>query len=56
MLTLDDMCPVGPPCHVYATLPQDTAHDVFINVHTNKAHRKVYVLFDTAENYKKKIL
>lgn len=28
------MCPKGTLCHIYATLPEETSKEVFINVHT----------------------
>ncbi|EAS06851.1 metallophosphoesterase (macronuclear) [Tetrahymena thermophila SB210] len=48
---LNDSCPPGPPCHLYATLPENTANDVFINIHTNKAINNVTVYYDLEEYY-----
>lgn len=42
---LKDACPPGPPCHVYATLPEDTSTSVFINAHTNDAIENITVTF-----------
>jgi len=50
-LYLDEVCPPGPPCHVYATLPQDASTSVFINVHTNIKVREISLLYDTNANY-----
>ena len=38
---LPTMCPPGPPCHVYATLAEDTATSVFINAQTSLVHANV---------------
>lgn len=46
---MNDACPPGPPCHFYATVPENTANDVFINVHTNSAVRNVFVHYDLEE-------
>mmetsp|Transcript_1813 Transcript_1813/g.1708 ORF Transcript_1813/g.1708 Transcript_1813/m.1708 type:complete len:171 (-) Transcript_1813:542-1054(-) len=42
---LKEACPPGPPCHVYATLPEDSATSVFINAHTNTEYEEVYVRY-----------
>jgi hypothetical protein len=31
----DKPCPPGPPCHLYATVPEDASYAVFINIHTH---------------------
>lgn len=49
LFQLNDACPPGPPCHFYATVPENTANDVFINVHTNTAVRNVFVHYDLEE-------
>jgi hypothetical protein len=36
-------CPPGPPCHLYATLPEDSITSVFINLHTHKGVSNVTV-------------
>lgn len=33
--TLDTQCRPGPPCHLFATLPEDASTAVIINVHTH---------------------
>ena len=48
---LHEICPVGPPCHIYATIPEDATHAAFINIHTNKAVKSILVYFDTEEYY-----
>lgn len=30
----DEVCPKGTLCHIYATLPEETSKEVFINVHS----------------------
>ena len=45
------MCPPGPPCHLYATLPEDTAHDVFISTHTHISITNVTVFYDLEESH-----
>jgi len=35
LFTMPESCPSGPPCHVYLTLPDDSAHFAFINAHTS---------------------
>lgn len=37
------MCPPGPPCHVYATLPEDSSTSVFITAQTSKVHTDVLI-------------
>jgi len=45
---LPKACPVGPPCHLYATVPEDTASSVFINIHTHKSiFENVAIYYDT---------
>lgn len=34
LLELHQSCPPGPPCHVYATIPEDPTTAFFLNVHT----------------------
>ncbi len=33
-LELKRSCPPGPPCHVYATIPEDPTTAFFLNLHT----------------------
>ena len=46
--TLPEACPVGPPCHVYATLPENASDSVFINFHTNIKHPHAVVCYNTS--------
>jgi hypothetical protein len=39
-LTLPEACPIGRPCHIYATLPENTSDSVFINYHTNILYKE----------------
>lgn len=48
---LQDACPPGPPCHVYATLPEDATTAVFINAHTNVQHENIVIKYDTRDYY-----
>lgn len=51
----NDKCPPGPPCHFYATLPENSTTSVFINVHTNTKYNDVIFKYDEKsfhENYK----
>lgn len=48
---LSPACPEGKPCHLYATLPEDAAHAVFINVQTAKNVKNLTVFYDTLEFY-----
>mmetsp|Transcript_39560 Transcript_39560/g.35346 ORF Transcript_39560/g.35346 Transcript_39560/m.35346 type:complete len:251 (+) Transcript_39560:225-977(+) len=50
-LSMDHLCPEGKACHIYATLPEDTAHSVFINAHTNMYYDTVAFSYDTEEYY-----
>eukprot|EP00330_Aristerostoma_sp_ATCC50986_P002187 CAMPEP_0114588298 /NCGR_PEP_ID=MMETSP0125-20121206/11032_1 /TAXON_ID=485358 ORGANISM="Aristerostoma sp., Strain ATCC 50986" /NCGR_SAMPLE_ID=MMETSP0125 /ASSEMBLY_ACC=CAM_ASM_000245 /LENGTH=512 /DNA_ID=CAMNT_0001784617 /DNA_START=164 /DNA_END=1702 /DNA_ORIENTATION=- len=47
----NDVCPPGKPCHVYATLPEDTATQVFFNVHTSYDVDNITLNYDTLNNY-----
>lgn len=44
-------CPPGPPCHVYASLAEDGATSVFINVHTSTSVDTLVMKYDTLEYY-----
>jgi len=35
LFQLKDSCPPGPPCHMYATIPEDPSYAFFLNVHTH---------------------
>ena len=50
---LNDACPPGPPCHVYATLPEEASTGVFINVHTSDIYENVTILYDIKSHYEK---
>jgi len=52
-LQLNDACPPGPPCHIYATLPEEASTGVFINIHTADIHENVTILYDTKSQYEK---
>lgn len=43
---LPEFCPPGPPCHIYATLPEDTARSVFINVHTHDSYDVIGIEYE----------
>lgn len=43
--SLPEACPPGSPCHVYATLPENTSDSVFINFQTNIIHNESKVCF-----------
>ena len=47
-LTLSEACPVGIPCHVYATLSENTSEAVFINFQTNIKHSKSTICYNKA--------
>jgi len=49
--SLNTKCPAGPPCHVYATLPENATNAVFLNFHTNQKHDNVEVFNDTMDHY-----
>lgn len=49
--TVDKVCPPGPPCHVYATLPSNTSGAVFINAHTDYDVDSVTVAYDRLDHY-----
>lgn len=38
-------CPEGGPCHMYATIPSDAAHDFFLNVHTHVDVHNVTIFY-----------
>ena len=44
-------CPAGPPCHVYATLPENATTGVFINFHTNTDYDSASVFWDELPFY-----
>lgn len=52
--TLPEACPVGRPCHVYATLPEDTSESVFINFQTNIAHKESKVCYSLPADHSSK--
>jgi hypothetical protein len=49
--TVEKVCPPGPPCHVYATLPSNTSEAVFINAHTDYDVDSVTVAYDRLDYY-----
>jgi len=50
-LHLDKVCPPGPPCQLYATLPFDTATSVFLNIHTHIGVKEITVNYETEDAY-----
>ena len=44
-LQLRESCPVGPPCHLYATVPEDPSYAFFLNIHTHKEVGQVTVFY-----------
>lgn len=46
-----DICPPGPPCHIFATAPEDASNAVFLNIHTSLDVSELTVKYDTIENY-----
>lgn len=42
---LKEACPPGPPCHIYATLPENSSSSVFINFHTNKQIKEAFIFY-----------
>lgn len=42
---LKDSCPPGPPCHMYATIPEDPGYAFFLNLHTHQDVDKVIVFY-----------
>ena len=49
LLSIPKVCPAGPPCHVYATLPFDTSSSVYINVHTHNDVNNITVSYATEQ-------
>ena len=45
---LPNMCPPGPPCHVYATLAEDASSTVFITAQTSMLHPNVSICWQPA--------
>jgi len=50
-LSLPEMCKVGPPCHVYATIPEDGSKYAFINVHTHYDVTNLTINYDTQDRH-----
>jgi len=48
---LPKVCPPGPPCQLYATLPFETATSVFVNIHTNVGVKEVTINYDKKADY-----
>lgn len=48
---LSQVCAAGPPCHVFATVPEDASNAVFLNVHTSLSVDSLTIKYDTIENY-----
>lgn len=47
---LPTMCPPGPPCHVYATLPEDASTSVFITAQTSLTHPNVSICWQPSNS------
>lgn len=45
MINLPKMCPPGPPCHVFATLPENASNSILINVHTHVSVENVTLYY-----------
>lgn len=45
MFQLKTSCPPGPPCHMYATIPEDPSYAFFLNLHTHTDVGKVTVFY-----------
>jgi len=45
------VCPPGAPCHIYTTVPEDTATGFFLNVHTHTDVQEITVLYQERESY-----
>lgn len=50
-IQLSDACPPGPPCHIYATLPEDPSTSVFINLHTNIEYENIQIAYDEQDYF-----
>lgn len=48
---LSKACPPGPPCHLYATLPEDASTSVFINAHTDESYEVITIFYDLESSY-----
>lgn len=48
--TLGTQCPPGPPCHFFATLPEDGSTGVIINVHTDIKTVDITIFYEEANN------
>ena len=48
-LQLPYACLIGPPRHIYATIPEDASNSVIINAHTNIEYDAMTILYDTEE-------
>ena len=47
----NEKCPSGPPCHIYATLPENATNAVFLNFHVNQRHGNIQVFNDSLDHY-----
>ena len=45
MASLKQSCPPGPPCQLYATVPEDPSYAFFLNLHTHQDVDKVIVYY-----------
>lgn len=52
-LFMDPACPIGSPCQVYATLPEDTSTGVILNFHTHASISSILIDYDEKTHYEK---
>jgi len=45
------VCPPGAPCHIYTTVPEDTATGFFLNVHTHTDVQEITVMYQEKKSY-----
>ena len=50
-LSVPKVCPHGKICHIYSTLPEDSATSVILNVHTGIDVTNLQASYDTTSNY-----
>jgi len=50
---IEKVCPPGAPCHIYTTVPEDTATAFFLNVHTHVDVKEITVFYQERESYEK---
>lgn len=45
LMQLKRSCPPGPPCHIYATIPENPEEAFFLNLHTHEDVSDVTVFY-----------